>query len=94
MKYDFEQDLEQNLMSMQVIDARRFARAIRSAMRDLKREAGCYSLTKEPYYLDVQTFLEKMATRLEAKVYTEHEEAPEQHKGKWECPNCRLNLED
>lgn len=71
MKYDFEHDLAKNQMSMEVMDARRFARAIRSSMQDLKREAGCYKLQGEDYYEDTQSFLEKMATRLEAKEYIE-----------------------
>lgn len=66
MKYEFEKCLERNEMSVSVVDARRFGRAIRDAMRMLKLEASCYRLTKELYYLEVQAFLEQMAVRLEA----------------------------
>lgn len=66
-KYKFEERLEQNLISMEVVDARRFARAVRDAMDGLEREARCYGLTEMDFYLDTQEFLEKMATRLEAR---------------------------
>lgn len=58
-------------MSMDIVDARRFAHAIRDATRSLKRETGCYKLHGEDYYVDTQSFLEKMATRLETKEYIE-----------------------
>lgn len=77
MKYDFENDLQQNLMSMEIVDARRFAVAIRDAMRSLKRDAGGYKLQGKDYYVDTQSFLEKMATRLEAREYIEREDRPE-----------------
>lgn len=67
MLYKFEQDLAKNELSMAVIDARRFAVGVRKAMRILEEEAGCYKLTNEPYYLDTQAFLERMANRLTAK---------------------------
>lgn len=67
MKYKFEDRLEQNLLSMEVINARRFAHAVRDALAGLELEARCYGLKKEDYYLDTKEFLEKMATRLEAK---------------------------
>ena len=64
--YKFEKDIERNMMSMDVVDARRFGVAVREAMRVLEREALCYKLTNEQYYLDTQIFLRKMAERLEA----------------------------
>ena len=66
-KYEFEKDIANNLMSMDVIDARRFAVGVREAMAVLKRTAGCYRLTNEAYYKDTQAFWEQMAARLEAK---------------------------
>lgn len=66
-KYKFEERLEQNLLSMEVVDARRFGRAIREVMDDLEREARCYGLTEADFYLDTKAFLEQMATRLEAR---------------------------
>lgn len=69
MKYKFEEDLERNKMSMEVVDARRFGYAIRKAMQYLERDAKCYMLTKELYYLDTQAFLEQMAMRLEKEVH-------------------------
>ena len=71
MQYEFEKHLANNEMHVSVADARRFARAIRSAMRSLEQEAMCYRLTNEPYYRDVQAFLEEKATRLEAEVCKE-----------------------
>lgn len=66
-KYEFEKRLEQNLLSMEVVDARRFARAVREAMDDLDREARCYGLTEADFYIDTKEFLEHMVARLEAK---------------------------
>lgn len=66
-KYKFEERLGQNLMSMDVVDARRFARAVRDAMDGLEREARCYGLTEADFYIDTKAFLEQMATRLEAR---------------------------
>lgn len=66
MQYDFEKDIENNELSMAVVNARRFGAAIRKAMATLEQDAGCYSLTREPYYADVQNFLGQMANRLEA----------------------------
>lgn len=66
-KYKFEERLEQNLLSMEVVDARRFARAVREAMDDLDREARCYGLTEVDFYIDTKAFLEQMVARLEAK---------------------------
>ena len=65
--YRFEKDLLNNEMSVAVVNARRFGVAVRQAMDLLKREAGCYRLQNEPYYMDTQAILEEMATRLEAK---------------------------
>lgn len=67
MKYRFEMDWESGTMTMAVVDARRFGVAVRDAMRDLERAAKCYNLTKEPYYQHIQTYLDRMATRLETE---------------------------
>ena len=53
---------------MPVINARRFAAAIRQAMKDLQREAGCYKLNNEPYCVETNAYLEQMATRLESNL--------------------------
>ena len=66
MKCKFETDLENNLMSMEVVDARRFGAAVREAMQSLEREAKCYKLTNKDYYLYTQAFLKRMAERLTA----------------------------
>lgn len=71
MKYKFEERLEQNLLSMDVVNARRFAHAVRDALHGLDLEARCYGLYKEDFYLDTKAFLEQMATRLEAKAYND-----------------------
>ena len=65
--YQFEKDLAKNELSIDVINARRFGAAIQKAARLLEQEAGCDKLTKEPYYQDTVTFLQKMAERLTAK---------------------------
>lgn len=70
-KYKFERTLEKNLVDMSVIDARRFGAAVRSAMRELKRAAGCYKLQNEDYYLDTQSFLEQMSSCLSAESVME-----------------------
>lgn len=57
--YKFEKDLAKNEMSIDVINARRFAAAVQQAMRLLEQEARCYGLTDEGYYLDVQEHLER-----------------------------------
>ena len=63
-QYPFERDLAKGEVSVKVIDARRFGVAIRKAMELLRREAGCYRMTEEPYYKDVQAYLEQLAARL------------------------------
>lgn len=63
-EYPFEKDLAKGEMSVKVIDARRFGVAVRKAMELLRREAGCYRMTEEPYYKDVQAYLEQLAARL------------------------------
>lgn len=55
----FQQDLANNEMSIDVVNARRFAAAVQQAMRLLEQEARCYGLTDEDYYLDVQEYLER-----------------------------------
>lgn len=67
MRYKFEEDLANNLLSIDVVDARRFGVAMRAVMRDLEQTAKYYNLTKEPYYRHVQAYLDRMAVRLEAK---------------------------
>lgn len=67
MKYKFENDLEKNQLSIDVIDARRFGKAIKEAIHGLELEARCYSLQEEPYVLETMAFLEEMASRLTAK---------------------------
>lgn len=71
MKYEFEKDLERNELSMSVVNARRFSRAIRDALDGLELEARCYGLKAEDYYLEAKAFLEKMAVRLEARPQEE-----------------------
>ena len=66
MEYDFEKSLRENKMDTSIVDARRFAQAVRAALRDLEREARCYKLTDQDYYLETKAFLEKQLTRLEA----------------------------
>lgn len=44
MKYKFEKDLEQNLMSIDVVDARRFAHAIRSSREYLDYTVQCWEV--------------------------------------------------
>ena len=73
MMYKFERALKENLLDMSVVDARRFGHAVRAAMRVLEREAACYSLCKEDYYLDTMAFLEQMEARLMAKGEDNHE---------------------
>lgn len=65
MKYDFEKSLKENKMDISVVDARRFAVAIREAIKVLDREAACYKLTNKAYYLETKGFLEKQLARLE-----------------------------
>lgn len=79
-KYKFEERLGQNLMSMDVVDARRFARAVRDAMDGLEREARCYGLTEADFYIDTKAFLEQMATRLEARFVEPAQPATEKGK--------------
>lgn len=69
MKYKFENDLEKNQLSMDVIDARRFGKAIKEAIHGLELEARCYALQEEPYVLETMAFLKQMASRLTAKEY-------------------------
>lgn len=68
MKYKFEEYIERNEMDISVIAARRFARAVREAIGDLEREARCYHLTNEPYYIEIQEFLQQKLARLEAPL--------------------------
>ena len=65
--YEFEKDLQNNELSIAVVNARRFGAAVRQAMHLLEREAGCYRLYNEQYYKDTQAILEEMATRLQAE---------------------------
>ncbi len=64
--YEFEKDLAENRLSIDVINARRYAASIRKAMEVLQAEAAVYHLTQQPYHLDTQAFLEQMAARFEA----------------------------
>lgn len=65
-KYDFEEYIERNEMNIAVVDAQRFAHALRQAMRDLEYAAGGYSLKRKAYYLDTMHFLKQMEARLSA----------------------------
>lgn len=65
--YKFEKDLARNEMSIDVVDARRFGKAVEEAMHGLTVEARCYGLLDEPYYQDTMAFLQSMAERLTAK---------------------------
>ena len=67
MKYDFENSLKENKIDMSVIDARRFAQAIKEALKGLEHSAACYKLTNKPYYVETKEFLEQQIARLEAK---------------------------
>lgn len=67
MKYEFEKALERNEMTMSVVNARRFAKAVLEARNGLEWEAVYYGFEKEDYYLDTKEFLENMVARLEAK---------------------------
>lgn len=67
MKYKFENDLENNRISQEVVDARRFGKAVKEAIHGLELEARCYSLQEEPYVLETLAFLEQMEKRLTAK---------------------------
>ena len=53
-------------LSIDLIDARRFATAIREAIDCLDRSAGCYRLHEKSYYLEVKEYLEAKAKELEA----------------------------
>ena len=66
MKYKFEDDFENNPMSMDVVNARRFARAVQAAIDGLELEARCYNLYDDDYYKDTMAFLEQMLKRLKA----------------------------
>lgn len=55
-----------NEIRMDLIDARRFAAAIREAIGRLERSAGCYKLREKSYYLEVKEYLTKKAEALEA----------------------------
>ena len=63
MEYDFEKYLRENKMDMSIIAARRFACALREAIRVLDLTAGGYSLTKKAYYIETKEFLEKQLAR-------------------------------
>ncbi len=65
--FQFEKDLSRNELSMDVINARRFAVAVRKAMDILQQEAACYHLTNEDYYQETLVSLGEMAVRLEAQ---------------------------
>jgi hypothetical protein len=69
----FQQDLANNEMSIDVVNARRFAAAVQQAMRLLEQEARCYGLTDEGYYLDVQEHLERMHRFLTERMGGQHE---------------------
>ncbi len=68
MEYDFEKYIKENKIDASVIDARRFAQAIREAIRVLDHSAACYKLTNKAYYLETKDFLEQQLARLERKV--------------------------
>lgn len=57
--------MEQNELSVDLIDRKRFAKAIREAMDCLDQTASCYKLTEKSYYLEVKEFLENRADHLE-----------------------------
>lgn len=67
-------DLEQGLLSIDVVNARRFARAVRDALRGLELDARCYGLLKEDYYLATKSYLERMEARLMADPEVEKHE--------------------
>jgi len=58
--------LENKELSIDLIDASRFAVAIREAIDCIDRSAGCYGLRKKAYYLEVKEYLTKKAEALEA----------------------------
>ena len=66
MEYDFEKFLREDKMELSVIDARRFAKAIRTALNSLKREGIVYNLIDKTYYIETIEFLEQQLARLEA----------------------------
>ncbi len=66
MEYDFEKSIKENKMDISVIDARRFAQAIRESIKVLDHSAACYKLTNKAYYLETKEFLGQQAARLEA----------------------------
>lgn len=66
MEYDFEKHLKENKMDISVVNARRFAGAVREAIKVLDQSAACYKLTNKAYYIDTKEFLEQQAARLEA----------------------------
>lgn len=66
MKFDFEKDIERNMLSMSVINARRFGRAVRDALDGLELEARCYGLKNEDFYLTTMAYLERLEARLKA----------------------------
>ena len=71
MKYDFEKCLNENRMDISVVDARRFAHAVRAAIRELENCAACYKLTNKAYYIETKGYLEKQLARLEAGKHEE-----------------------
>ena len=68
MKYQFEKSLGKTVLNMDVVNARRFARAVRAAMDGLELEARCYCLKDEDYYRDIMAYLGGMERRLTAKA--------------------------
>ena len=73
MKYEFEKDLDRNELSMSVVNARRFSRAVRDALDGLELEARCYGLKNEDYYLTTKAYLERLEARLKAKTRGEEQ---------------------
>lgn len=81
MKYKFENDLEKNQLSMAVVDARRFGKAVEEAIHGLELEIRCYGLQEEPYVLETMAFLERMANRLTFKDKAYYVEKAKRQRG-------------
>ncbi len=107
--YEFEKYLAKNALDMPVINARRFAAAIRRAMGHLQNEAGCYKLNNEPYCVEINAYLEQMATRLEATPSNFKKEVIKKTPLFWEkfaeededwplewyrCPTCKSSADE
>lgn len=71
-EYKFEKILKTNKFDMAVVNARRFAKAVQSAISRLEWEARGYGFINEDYYLDTKAFLENMLSRLEAPAEQEN----------------------